>query len=194
MEVEAKHDVENFDHKKGNKNHKKHTDNEHKKAIDHELKKSIEHEHKKPSDHLSKYSGSRKSSLETTVMKHQMNFQRVENTFKLSPDDNKRFFAFKLQPHILDILKDMTLKAENDSKGHHHLTRELAERIRNEAKTYGYPRYKIVVFVAAGDNVGQDVRVASRCLWNTEFDNCVSASHNTKTLWTSAVVYVFYSD
>ncbi|CAF0891797.1 unnamed protein product [Brachionus calyciflorus] len=119
---------------------------------------------------------------------------KFENTYKLSPDEHKRFYAYKLQPQILKTLKNHVEKYETEGKSNSNLTRDLADAIRIDAKNMGFQRYKLVVFVTVGDNVGQDVRVASRCLWNPEFDNCISVTHKTKTLWATATVYIIYND
>lgn len=150
---------------------------------------------KKGLDHASKFSSSRKSSSATAETNfYKSNIPRVENTFKLSPDDNKRFYAYKLKPIIQSTIVSEIEKADAQSIKGQHLTMELADIIRSLTKDMYQPRYKVLVFVAVGDNKGQDLRVASRCLWNTEFDNCVSVSHTTKNLWASAIVYILYSD
>lgn len=150
---------------------------------------------KKGQDHSSKFSGSRKSSS-TTAETHfyKSNIPKIENTFKLSPDDNKRFYAYKLQPIIQDTIIKEVEKADTQSIKGQHLTIELADMIRSLTKDMYQPRYKVLVFVAVGDNKGQDMRLASRCLWNTDFDNCVSVSHSTKNIWASAIVYLLYCD
>ncbi len=40
-----------------------------------------------------------------------------------------------------------------------------------------YPRYKVVVQVVLGQNKHQGVKIASRCLWDTETDNYASFSY-----------------
>lgn len=150
---------------------------------------------KKGHDHSSKFSGSRKSSSATAETHfYKTNIPKVENTFKLSPDDNKRFYAFKLKPIIQDTVIKEVEKADTQSIKGQHLTIELADIIRSLTKDMYQPRYKVLVFVAVGDNRGQDMRLASRCLWNTDFDNCVSVSHSTKNIWASAIVYLLYCD
>ncbi|RNA10656.1 tctex1 domain-containing 4 isoform X4 [Brachionus plicatilis] len=167
-----------------------------------ETKNEIEHSadvkkisKKKLQDYNSKFSGSRKSSLATAETNFfKSNIPRVENTFKLSPDDSKRFYAYKLKPIIQETIVSEVDKADAQSTNCQHLTMELADIIRSLTKDVYQPRYKVLVFVAVGDNKGQDLRLASRCLWNTEFDNCVSVSHTTKNLWASAIVYILYTD
>ena len=56
------------------------------------------------------------------------------------------------------------------------------------------PRYKVVVQVTMGERKEQDVRVASRCLWDTETDNYASASMQNTTTWCSVVVFACYTE
>ena len=56
------------------------------------------------------------------------------------------------------------------------------------------PRYKIVVQVGLGEVRGQGVRVASRCLWDTESDNQASYSFKNDSLWCSVIVFAFYAE
>lgn len=157
---------------------------------------------KKNTDHLSKYSGSRKSSIDTTNTGNNLKgvVPRIENTYKLSPDENKRFYAYKIYPNILELVTEKMLKSESENANGYNsracasLTRELADSVRREAKNLSVPRYKVVVHIVIGENTGQDIRVASRCLWNTDFDNCVSVAYKTKHMWISAVIYVLYSE
>jgi hypothetical protein len=150
-------------------------------------------------DNTTKYSGSRKSSIDTTNTNTRSMF-RLENTFKLGPDENKRFFAYKLQPNIQELISNKMDAYESNNPSAYNpkavasLARDLADSIRREAKNMGPPRYKVVVHVVAGENCAQDVRVGSRCLWNMELDNCVSLTNKTKNVWVSAVIYVLYAE
>ena len=63
---------------------------------------------KKYGDHLSKYSGSRKSSVDTTntATKNNNAISKIENTYKLCPDENKRFYAYKIHPYMLELITE----------------------------------------------------------------------------------------
>jgi len=155
---------------------------------------------KNVSDHVSKYSGSRKSSVDTTNTGLAKNVPRIENTYKMSPDENKRFYAYKIYSNILELVTEKMNNCEKlnpacyNTKAAANLTRDLADNIRREAKNLSVPRYKIVVHVVIGQNNGQDGRVASRCLWNTDYDNCVSIQYKSKFMWASAVIFVLYAE
>ena len=153
------------------------------------------------SSHQSKHSGSRKSSVDTSNTANTKNtLFRLENTYKLGPDENKRFFAYKLQPNIVEFVVERMNNSEKlnpsgyNPKAVAALTRDLADSLRREAKNMSTPRFKVVVHVVAGENNQQDVRVGSRCLWNIDYDNCVSVSHKTKYVWASVVIYVLYTE
>ena len=151
---------------------------------------------------LSKYSGSRKSSIDTTnnLLAGMKNQYRLENTYKLSPDENKRFYAYKIYSNLMDLVAEKTALSEKNSpdgynqKACSYLTRDLADNLKRETRMLCSPRYKVVVHIVVGEKNGQDVRIASRCLWNTEFDNCVTLSHSGKHVWVSAVIYVLYTE
>ena len=56
------------------------------------------------------------------------------------------------------------------------------------------PRYKIIVQVTIGQCNDQGIRVASRCLWNTETDNYASTSFVNKTLFCNVIIFALYTD
>jgi hypothetical protein len=97
-------------------------------------------ERRKMGDHMSKYSGSRKSSVDTTNTGNVKNMPRIENTYKLAPDENKRFYAYKIYPNILELVQEkLQLSEKMNPNGYNPkacatLTRELADSIRREAK------------------------------------------------------------
>ena len=55
-----------------------------------------------------------------------------------------------------------------------------------------YPRYKIVVQVVLGQSKNQGVKIASRCLWDTETDNYASYTYTSESLWCTAMVFGLY--
>lgn len=58
----------------------------------------------------------------------------------------------------------------------------------------GLPRYKFVVQVSLGEVRGQGVRVASRCLWDTDTDNHASYSFRSDSVWCSVMVFGLYAE
>lgn len=56
----------------------------------------------------------------------------------------------------------------------------------------GAARHKIVVQVTIGEVHGQGVRIASRCLWDTETDNHASSTFQNPYLYCVAMVFAVY--
>ena len=54
------------------------------------------------------------------------------------------------------------------------------------------PRYKLVFQASFGENLGQMVRSASRCLWDAETDNCASASWSNARVYAVAMCFALY--
>ncbi len=55
-------------------------------------------------------------------------------------------------------------------------TVSVTEAIKARVKALAYPRYKVVVQVILGQSKHQGVKIASRCLWDTDTDNYASAT------------------
>lgn len=49
-------------------------------------------------------------------------------------------------------------------------TREIADEIKHKLKELSLPRYKFVVNVAIGEQRGEGIRIACRCLWDSDTD------------------------
>ena len=73
-----------------------------------------------------------------------------------------------------------------------HKSMLIAEEIKAKVKALHIPRYKIVCLVHIGSIKGQDVKIASRCVWTPDWDTYVSHSFESKTLFAVATVYGVY--
>ena len=54
------------------------------------------------------------------------------------------------------------------------------------------PRYKFVFQAAMGENHSQMIRNASRCLWDSEIDNCASADWTNGRVYAVATCFALY--
>ena len=54
------------------------------------------------------------------------------------------------------------------------------------------PRYKLVFQATFGENSGQMVRCASRCLWDPSNDNCASANWSNPKVYAVAMCFACY--
>ena len=57
-----------------------------------------------------------------------------------------------------------------------------------------FARYKIVVQSVVGQQKQQGVRVASRCLWDTDTDNFSTYTYTNDTLWCTVMCFGLYSE
>lgn len=143
--------------------------------------------------------GSRRKSIAMPRFAHPVSeaSQRIpkySNSYKTEPDENKRFKTKPVADLIEIILKerlsDMSYSAERCRK----LLVPMAEEIKGKVKLLGYDRYKLVCVVHIGSINNQDVRIASRCLWDASFDRVASSSFCNDTLFASASVFGIYQE
>ena len=124
-----------------------------------------------------------------------------ENTYVTGPTDRQRFkitMAKQIMQKMLD--EKMAFTNERDKKGRLSFVynsddsgetiREIVEDCQKKviaqmraANNDQPPRYKFVIQATMGENHSQMIRNASRCLWDSEIDNCASA------YWTNGRVY-----
>lgn len=116
--------------------------------------------------------------------------QEVENTYRTEP---KRKFPERevkeiIQNSLEALLGELTYNATECG----FLTKLLSSRIMEQVKSLSIDRYKLVCLVNVGSKHNQGLRVASRCLWNADFDTHVTASIENRTLFAVATVYGVY--
>lgn len=118
-------------------------------------------------------------------------FNVFQNTYKMSPDKTMN------ESKLRQIIKRNLQVLENevyDPKCCRDLSKSVSNGILQELKMLGIARYKFVCTVTIGQLRGQTLRVASRCIWDQEFDSFVSESFKNKTLFAVATVYGVYHE
>jgi tctex1 domain-containing protein 2 len=121
---------------------------------------------------------------------------RYENTYKLGPDSDKEFNYLNVKERVFNIIK--TLITNNDITQTYNyykcvkLCQRLSDHINQEIKKLSNPRHKLITIVFCGEKNQQEIRVASRCLWDTRYDNCVSIEYENKSFFVIANVYGLY--
>lgn len=115
-----------------------------------------------------------------------------ENTFKMEPD--KRFHMSEVK-EILDEALSSSLKGvKYDAIKCRTLSKSLSHTICERVKLLGFTRFKIVSSVSIGQIKGQDVRIASRFLWDEKHDSWVDAVFTNSEIFAVAVVYGVYQE
>ena len=117
---------------------------------------------------------------------------QYENTYKLAPECS--FLPKKVEGVISSVLeeelKDMTYEGQEMGS----LSRSLADIIKERVKALNLPRYKIISWVMICERQKNSMRVASRGLWDTEYDNYACSVYENNTLHATGMVYALYQD
>ncbi|KAF9351123.1 Tctex1 domain-containing protein 2 [Mortierella sp. NVP85] len=73
------------------------------------------------------------------------------------------------------------------------LSKVIAEEIKLKLIGLELSRYKYVVSVVLGENLGGGARSGARCHWDQESDSSAQAFYSNDSLWCSATAFaVFY--
>ena len=133
---------------------------------------------------------SRKSSQDLPLQR-----TRYQNTYRLSPDDHNKFCPYKVEPKVHSILEEMLKDKKYDSAKSAQLSKEISESIMRETRNCLYQsRYKLVAHVVIGQDNGQDIRCASRCLWDANNDDYVTVVLRVNDIYAVATVFALYFD
>lgn len=115
-----------------------------------------------------------------------------ENTFKMEPDT--RFHIGEVK-EILDEMLSSSLKdVKYDAIKCRALSKSLSHTICERVKLLGFTRFKIISSVSIGQIKGQDLRIASRFLWDEKHDSWVDAVFTNSEIFAVAVVYGIYQE
>ena len=75
-----------------------------------------------------------------------------------------------------------------------NLSKNLSDYILYQIKILDYERYKFTCVVHIGQNLGQDLRIVSRSLWNDQTDTYITESFQNKQLFAVAMVFAVYQE
>ncbi|XP_039267341.2 uncharacterized protein LOC120342533 isoform X3 [Styela clava] len=92
------------------------------------------------------------------------------------PNEMKELAAYELAKH----------------KRRSKLTLKMADEVKDELKQLDFPRYKYVVNVMIGQLKFQGIRVASRCLWDTNVDNSFCVKKEGRHCFVTVLVHAIY--
>ncbi|KAL9951871.1 hypothetical protein ACROYT_G044610 [Oculina patagonica] len=112
-----------------------------------------------------------------------------ENTYRLEP--KIRFPEGKVRAVIKEALD--TLVSHTYSANHSpFVAKLLSARVLENVKQLNIERYKVVCLVTIGSKERQGLRIASRCLWNDQFDTFVSVCFEGEHFFAVGTVYGVY--
>ena len=120
--------------------------------------------------------------------------RQMENTYKTEPDAEKRFQHCKVERVMQEVLQEFLNDVEYSQVLGQRMSKLLADTIKTRVKEFKWTRYKTVVHVVIGENKEQDIRAASRFLWNDKTDSFASSTFSTKSIFALAVCFAVYTD
>ena len=119
---------------------------------------------------------------------------KLENTYKMAPDDDKKFNSSRMEKMVTDILNSYLDGEDYEPKKCSQLAKNLSDVIKSRVKDIDLDRYKIVTNVTIGENGDHGLQYASRCLWSTTTDNYACATYKNGTLFCVVNVYALYHE
>ncbi|XP_064504971.1 dynein light chain Tctex-type protein 2 [Pseudopipra pipra] len=114
------------------------------------------------------------------------------NTYRL--ESRNKFQDCLVRDKAQQILTSKLQQANYDGASSPFLCASISEEILKAVKGFGFDRYKYVVSVLIVEKTDQAMIVASRCLWDVQRDNWVSAKCETETFIALALVMACYYD
>mmetsp|Transcript_139220 Transcript_139220/g.338178 ORF Transcript_139220/g.338178 Transcript_139220/m.338178 type:complete len:132 (+) Transcript_139220:223-618(+) len=126
---------------------------------------------------------------EGAVIKH------YEPTYRMKPKSEEQKFRPSQVGEITREVVHETLDGKSwNGEEEAMWSVQIAEEIKRRVKALDIPRYKVVIQVTLGEVKSQGVRVASRCLWDTDTDNYFSYSHKWESMWVVVMVFGTYTE
>jgi len=120
--------------------------------------------------------------------------KQIQPTYRIDPTPDQHFRKSVGDAICKQIVDETLTDKEWNNEDETRWTVEITERIKQACKDLGLKRYKYVVQVTLGEVKKQGVRIASRCLWDTNNDNHSSYSFKNESLWCSAMLFACYTE
>ncbi|KAL4216405.1 hypothetical protein ACF0H5_024131 [Mactra antiquata] len=118
---------------------------------------------------------------------------QFQNTYKLQPEQT--FIGVEIEKAVEKILADFLYDKDYEPAECKLHSQLLSSRILDEIKTMGYQKFKMVCVVSIGSlREKPGMQFGSRCLWNKETDNFISAKYSNSSLFAVAMVYGLFYD
>ncbi|NXN92209.1 TC1D4 protein, partial [Rhinopomastus cyanomelas] len=117
---------------------------------------------------------------------------RLENTYRMRPDEGCKFNAGQVQQVLKGALTSALGTTVYSPQGSASLVQSLVELLQSQVKEVVPPRYKLVCQVLLGQQAQQSMLVASRALWDPETDSFASATFSNSSLFAVATVHGVY--
>ncbi len=115
-----------------------------------------------------------------------------EPTYRMEP--KRKFNSSPVEKIMKEILDSRLEGFEYSHKRCAMMSKILTEEIKERVKKLRFDRYKIVCIVTMGEKKGQDMRLSSRCAWDTSVDTSATYTWQDGQAFCSATVYGIYHE
>ena len=119
---------------------------------------------------------------------------RYENTYRMEPDDEHRVDIGRLRRVATSVIESAISGYKYDANQGEQFSCILADRVRSQIKQLPFSRYKIVVQAVIGQKRGQDLRVASRCVWDMKWDRHMTITKETNDAYVTVTMFLVYTE
>ena len=114
----------------------------------------------------------------------------LHNTYRLEPV--KKFEHWKVTEIIKKTFEEHLMGENYDHEVCHHMSKILADVIKEQVKSLQFSRYKIISVVSIGQNREQSVTMATRSVWDPRFDSYAQYSFEREDIFAIGIVYGIY--
>lgn len=133
----------------------------------------------------------KRSSKQT--MSSRKTTREEEPSYQIRPNFEHKFRPGAVRELIHGILNEVLAGKSYEGDQVASWCEEISDGIKEQIKTLGYDRYKIVVEVVLGEQRGEGVRMGTRCLWDSDTDNYASDVFMNDSLFCCAAAFgIFY--
>ena len=136
---------------------------------------------------------SRRSSLIPEIMTPELAKHYIPGLQTPSLEPEKAVDITEIRK-ILKSSFEFLADEEYNAKRSRNLSKNLSDYILYQIKILDYERYKFTCIVNVGQNLGQDIRIVSKSLWNDETDTYITESFQNKQLFVVAMVFAVYQE
>ncbi|CAG2200399.1 unnamed protein product [Mytilus edulis] len=117
---------------------------------------------------------------------------KLENTFKMDPDEGTKFATCKVKSEIYKTFENYLGDIKYDPERCSKLCLDLSVLVKNQVKSLGFPRYKIISNVIIGQCKDQGLETASRSVWDPKHDSFAYVVYKNTSLFAIGIVHGVY--
>ncbi|XP_016088442.1 tctex1 domain-containing protein 2-like [Sinocyclocheilus grahami] len=114
------------------------------------------------------------------------------STYLIRPNYKDKFKAEVAKECIGEVLREQLYAVQYDPEEAPALSRALADCIKNKLRDVGFDRYKLIVQVVIGEQRGEGVKMAARCLWDADTDSFAQDIFMNDSLFCVAAAFGVY--